>query len=224
MAARELTILHVNTERGWRGGERQTLWLAEGLAQAGHRVLIAARPSEPLARRADEAGISTITCTAGSELDLPAGLALRRCILRERVDIVHAHTGHAVALTAMGVWRTGARMIVTRRTGFPLHANPLTRWKYRRADAVIAISSRAARALMDGGIDRSVIEVIPSGVRLDRDTPPLSRHELGVRDGAPLVVMVGALTPEKDPLTFVRAVAAARRRSPALCADRKSVV
>jgi glycosyltransferase involved in cell wall biosynthesis len=33
-----------------------------------------------------------------------------------------------------------------------------------------------------------------------------------VRDGAPLVVMVGALTDVKDPITFVRAVAVAKRR------------
>ena len=34
-----LTVLHVNTELTWRGGEAQTLMLARGLEQRGHRFV-----------------------------------------------------------------------------------------------------------------------------------------------------------------------------------------
>ena len=217
-AAGPLTILHVNTERGWRGGERQTLWLARGLARAGHRSIVVARPGQPLAERSAEAGLETIFCAPGTELDLAAARWLRRCILGNQVDVVHAHTAHAVALGALATRRTPARMVVTRRTGFRLRSNPFTRWKYRRADAVIAISSRVKRSLVEGGVDPEIVVVIPDGVPLDRDVVPASRSELRVAEDAPLVVMVGALTAEKDPVTFVRAVASALRQVPALCA------
>ena len=216
MTPHPLTVLHVNTERGWRGGERQTLWLAEGLALAGHRCMLAARPEQPLACRAAAAGITVVPCAPTLELDVISGLTLRRSVLNERVDIVHAHTAHAVALAAMAVSRTPARMVVTRRAAFRLRSNPLTRWKYHRADAIIAISNRVERALVDGGIDRALIAVVPSGVKLDRHVRAASRAELGVSADAPLVVMVGALTAEKDPVTFVRAVAAASRQVPAM--------
>ncbi|MGH7718998.1 MAG: glycosyltransferase family 4 protein, partial [Gemmatimonadaceae bacterium] len=55
------------------------------------------------------------------------------------------------------------------------------------------------------------------GRRIDPPTPE-TLIALGVPPGAPLVVMVAALTAEKDPITFVRAVAEARRSVPALCA------
>lgn len=216
MTGRPLTILHVNTERGWRGGERQTLWLAQGLVHAGHRCMIAARPGEPLAERSAEAGLEPVLCAPLYEFDLAAARWLRRCILANGVHVVHAHTAHAVALAAMATRRTPARMVLTRRTGFRLRSNPFTRWKYGRADAVIAISKRVERSLVEGGMDPALIEVIPSGVPLDRDVTPASRAELGVRDDAPLVVMVGALTHEKDPITYVRAVAAAHNRVPLL--------
>jgi glycosyltransferase involved in cell wall biosynthesis len=212
MSSRSLTIMHINTERGWRGGERQTLWLAQGLARAGHRSLLVARPGQPLAERATEAGIELIPATPGSELDLAAARWIRRAILANGVDIVHAHTAHAVALAAMAARRTPARMVLTRRTAFRLRSNPFTRWKYRRAAAMIAISERVKAGLLEGGISEAAIEVISSGVPLDRVVRPASRAELGVPDDAPLVVMVGALTREKDPVTFVRAVAAARER------------
>lgn len=207
-----LTVMHINTERGWRGGERQTLWLAQGLARAGHRSLLVVRPGQPLAERAAEAGMEIIPSTPGSELDLAAARWIRRAILANGVQIVHAHTAHAVALAAMAARRTGARMVLTRRTGFALRSNPFTRWKYRRAAAMIAISERVKRVLVEGGMSAATIEVIPSGVPLDRVVAPASRAELGVPNDAPLVVMVGALTREKDPVTFARAVAAARER------------
>jgi glycosyltransferase involved in cell wall biosynthesis len=70
--------------------------------------------------------------------------------------------------------------------------------------------------LLEGGVDAALVEVIPDGTILDRDVEPVPRSTLGVADDAPLVVMVGALTPEKDPRTFVRAVTCALRKVPAL--------
>ena len=212
MSSRSLTVMHINTERGWRGGERQTLWLAQGLVRAGHRSLMVVRPGQPLADRAAEAGLDIIPSNPGSELDLAAARWIRRAILANGVDVVHAHTAHAVALAAMAARRTPARMVLTRRTVFRLRSNPFTRWKYRRAAAMIAISERVKEVLVEGGMSGANIEVIPSGVPSDRDVAPASRSELGVPEDAPLVVMVGALTREKDPVTFVRAVAAARER------------
>jgi glycosyltransferase involved in cell wall biosynthesis len=212
MTHRPLTVMHINTERGWRGGERQTLWLAHGLERAGHRSILVARPGQPLAKRAAKAGLEVIPSTPGSELDIAAARLIRRAILVNGVDIVHAHTAHAVALAAMASRRTPARMVLTRRTAFRLRGNPFTRWKYRRAAAMIAISRCVKGELVAGGMNEANIEVIPSGVPIDRHVIPASRAELGVPDDAPLVVMVGALTREKDPLTFVRGVAVARER------------
>ncbi len=212
MKHRPLTVMHINTERGWRGGERQTLWLARGLERLGHRSILVARPGQPLARRAEKAGLEIIPSTPGSELDIAAARWIRRAILVNGVDIVHAHTAHAVALAAMASRRTPARMVLTRRTAFRLRGNPFTRWKYRRAAAMIAISRRVKAELVAGGMNEANIEVIPSGVPIDRRVIPGPRAELGVPEDAPRVVMVGALTHEKDPLTFVRGVAAARER------------
>lgn len=217
MSARPLTVLHLNTERGWRGGERQALWLAERLARGGDRSLVAARPREPLADRAAAAGLPVVPCAPAGELDIAAALRLRRVVRRERVDIVHAHTGHAVALAALATLGTHARMVVTRRVDFRLRANPFTRWKYGRAAAIIAISRMVQRALEESGIAPSRIELVPSGVDLDRVIAPAAADTLatlGVPRGAPLVVMVAALVGHKDPLTFVRAMAEARARVP----------
>jgi glycosyltransferase involved in cell wall biosynthesis len=218
-AGAPLRVLHVDTERGWRGGQRQVLWLHEALARAGHRSLLAARPGEPLATRAAACGLPVVHSSPLMELDPAAAWGLRRVIRRQDIDIVHAHTAHAVALAALATLATSARVVITRRVIFPLRRNPGTRWKYARAAAVIAVSRAAGDALVAGGIPRSRITVVPSGIDLDRAMTPMGRTELralGVHDGAPLVVQVAQLGEDKDPLTFVRAVAVARRSVPAL--------
>lgn len=211
-------VLHIDTERGWRGGERQVLWLAEELAVAGHETALVARPGEPLAERARERAVRVIPCAPRMEFDLAAALAVRREIVRSGAGIVHAHTAHGVALAALATLHTPARVVVTRRVDFRLRRNLATRWKYRRAHAIIAISRAVATALVEGGIPRQRIAIIPDGIDLSRAIQPASRdtlQTLGVARG-PLVVQVAQLVPHKDPLNFVRAIAATRRETPEL--------
>jgi glycosyltransferase involved in cell wall biosynthesis len=132
---------------------------------------------------------------------------------------VHPQTSHAIGLAALATVGSRARLVIARRVTFPLRANVGTRWKYRRADAVIAVCRAAVPGLVERGVEPSRVAVIPSGVDLARRIVPASPETLagfGVPLGAPLVVMVAAIAPMKDPLTFVRAVAAARRDVPAL--------
>jgi glycosyltransferase involved in cell wall biosynthesis len=208
----------VDTERGWRGGERQALWLAEALARGGHRSVIVARPGEPLAERAGTAGLPVLLVAPRSELDPLAAARVRRAIRESKAEIVHAHTGHAVALAALATVGTRARMVVTRRVDFALRRNWGTRLKFSRAAAVIAISRAVADVLVRGGMDPARIEVVPSGIDLRRTFAPAAPDTLaalGVPAGAPLVVQVAQLVGHKDPCTFVRAFGAVRRAVPA---------
>lgn len=214
---RGLAVLHVDTERGWRGGERQALWLAKALAARGHASIVAGRPGEPLADRAAASGLTVERCSPRFEFDPLAVLALRAVIRERGAQIVHAHTGHAVALAALATIGTDAKMVLTRRVDFRLRSNFGSRWKYGRADAIIAISQAVAGALTASGIPEERITIIPSGIDLSRTFVPATTEALaalGVRTGAPLVVQVSQLVGHKDPLTFVRAIAVARAEVP----------
>ena len=214
-----MRILHIDTERGWRGGERQALWLAESLDRRGHSSIIVARADQPLARRASESGLEVESCAPRFEVDPAAVLGVRRRIRASRVDIVHAHTGHAVGLGALATLGTSAPLVVSRRVDFPLRGNFGTRWKYGRAAAIIAISRAVAEVLSRSGIERARLVVVPDGTdtrRVITPATPGTIESLGVRPGAPLVIQVAQLVPHKDPLNFVRAIAAARDQVPSL--------
>lgn len=212
-----MRILHIDTERGWRGGERQVLWLAGELARRGHTILLAARPGEPLALRASQKDIDVVPCVPAFEADPRAVLQLRRLVRRSRVDLVHAHTGHAAGLGALVTVGTNVPLVIARRVDFPLRHNAATRWKYGRADVMLAVSGAVSRILAAGGVDASRVVVVPDGTDVHRTIAPASAatlKSLGIEPGRPLAVQVAQLVGHKDPLTFVRAIAAAREHVP----------
>lgn len=214
-----LRILHIDTERGWRGGERQTLWLAAELARRGHTSFVAARSDEPLALRAAASGLRVMQCAPLFEGDPRAVLAVRKVIRRELIDVVHAHTAHAAGLGALATLGTPVPLVIARRVDFHLRANAGTRWKYGRAAAIVAVSRAVARILEGDGIPSERIVVVPDGTDVHRTIVPASTDvltALGVPLGAPLVVQVAQLVGHKDPLNFVRAVAVATARVPGM--------
>ncbi len=214
-----MRILHLDTERGWRGGERQAWWLAAELARRGHTSVIAARALQPLAERAREAGLPVVDCSPRFEGDPLRAYRARRAILRFEIDIVHAHTGHDVTLGAIAIAGTPARLVVSRRVDFRLRDNPGTRWKYSRASAVIAVSRAVSDVLTACGVPAGRVRVVADGVDVHRDVVPAPvavLAELGVPADAPVAVQVAALVGHKDPVNFVRAVVRARRDAPGL--------
>ena len=208
-----LRVLHVDTERGWRGGERQALWLARELQRRGHESIVAARRGEPLWRRAVEAGLETVPCEPFAEFDPFAAWRLRREIRRRGVDLIHAHPAHAIGLAALATAGLRVPFVAARRVDFRLRDNPATRWKYGRAAAIIAVSRAVGAVLEDCGVAKARVHVVSDGVDLHRTVERASAAtlgSLGVSPGAPLVVQVAQLVGHKDPLNFVRAMAHVR--------------
>lgn len=218
-ADRPLRILHLDTERGWRGGERQLLWLAGELQRQGHVCFVAARSGELLADRARRLGMPTVSCNPAGEADLIAAMRLRRMLRLLEVELIHAHTAHALALAALATMGRPIPVVAARRVDFPLRRNVATRWKYAHAAAVVAVSGAVRDVLVRGGLPPERVTVVHDGVDLGREISPASvgtLAALGVPAGAPLAVQVAQMVGHKDPVTFVRAVAAARRAVPTI--------
>ena len=208
-----MRVLHVDTQRGWRGGERQVLWLAKALQDLGVTSAIAARRGEPLAAAAREAGLETVELAPLFPVDPAAVLALRSAIQHGRFEVVHAHSANGHTLSALALAGLDTRLVVTRHVAFAPLRSPWSRWKYRRPDATVAISRAVRDVLVDHGLPAERVTLITEGTDTGRPANPVDAARLtslGIRPGLPLVVMVAALQPEKSPGTFLEALASAR--------------
>lgn len=194
-----MRILQINTERTWRGGERQTLLTALGMRDAGHDVELLAHGDGVLAARAAEQGLR-VHCASNSS-EFAFWLARQGC----RYDIVHAQTAQAATWTVLTKWLHRRPVVFTRRTNFPSGSKPwVTRMKWSRVDQMVAISEAAAVAPRGMGIDTLII---PSAV------PPVVADAMRVQtfieeqslQGLRVVGTASALSPEKDPVTLIRA-------------------
>lgn len=211
-ASAPLTVVHVSTQRGWRGGEQQALWLHERLAARGVRQRLVCAAGSELARRAARAGAEVIEAAGRGGLDPRFGRAVAGA---SAGALVHAHdpNAHAAAVVAAALFRAAAPVVVARRVTFPIGRGPLTRWKYDHpAIRRIVCGSRAIAEALRGSIRR------PERLRVVHDAIDPARFgaaprtgrlraELGVPAGVPLVGTVAALAPEKDPLTFAETAA-----------------
>ncbi|MHC5068546.1 MAG: glycosyltransferase, partial [Planctomycetota bacterium] len=109
-----VTVLSLNTERGWRGGENQVYLLQKGLAEAHPQIrsITACRIGEPLAERLLAEGLPCHPFACGGGFNLRAAWHLRRLIKRERVQVVHAHASHAHTLALLATWGLDVPVVV----------------------------------------------------------------------------------------------------------------
>ena len=188
---------------------------------AATRSIVAARAGEPLARARTRGRPRRRRLRAGQR----ARSASRRggCAARfapSDIDVVHAHTAHAVAVGGAGDARHRVPLVVARRVDFRLRDNVGTRLEVRarRGDRRRSrapsrrCSSRAASRRLGFASFPTVSTSIAASTPATRDV----LASLGVARGAPLVVQVAQLVGHKDPLNFVRAMARARERVPAV--------
>lgn len=207
-------VLHVDSGRDWRGGQRQVFLLAEGLRASGYEPLVVAPPGSPLLHRLRAAGLAAAGVRMRGEWDLPAARRIRRLATTWRPDIVHAHDARAHALALAALLARETPLVVTRRVTFAPSSAGL---KYgRRVARFIAISHAVRDAMVDGGIHPDRIAVVHSGVPIPTVTSARDwRAECGWPPDAVICGIVGAMSAEKG-VELLGDVA--RRMPPDACA------
>jgi glycosyltransferase involved in cell wall biosynthesis len=196
-----LRVLHLDSGREWRGGQRQVYLLARGQRELGHEPLVIAAPDAPLIRRLRSAGIAAAAVRMRGDWDLAAASRVRAVLRTWNADVIHAHDAraHAIALAAL-VGRRTLPLVVTRRVPFI----PRGRLKYgRRVGRFIAISGAVRDALVAGGVDPGRIDLVYSGVPQPSVTKPRDwRLECRWPGDSVVCGIVGAMTAEKGVATL----------------------
>ena len=238
MADRTLTIFHVDGEPGFRGGERQLLYLAAALRARGHANIVCCRPDGDLHRGARRQGFETLALPFRFEFDPVSARGLARAARGHAHPVVHAHTAHAAGIALLARWLGGPRTVAHRRVDFPLRM--FSRLKYGRMDRLVAVSNAIARQLERDGLPADRISVIhdtlpaspeewrwvgvetPTIAPVDAERRQRARQALaesfGLDPTRPWIGNLAALTPHKDHHTLISAVPILRRNHPeALC-------
>ena len=209
----KLSIVGVDPELGFAGGETQVLGLTIALAGAGHRAELICDPAGRLWERAIAAGIKCHPLHIRNAIDLAAGVKLRAILKRERYDVVHFHTSRAHSMAPLAR-SFGSTLIVTRRMDYRPNRVFAPFLFNRAVDGVIAISGGVADSLAAAGVDRRADHGRSKRRRLRPLLPPTAeeradaRRVLGISDGEILISSVGALEQRKGHRYLIEAIGA----------------
>ncbi len=220
-----LSILHTNFHRGWGGQPSRILMLSRGLAERGHRVVIAAPEGSVLSARAREAGLETFEEPRFlKSRHILSGIrdaaSLGRLLRSRHFDLMDAHGSQDLWASALARRISGRPLplVFTRHNTKEVADHFFNRVLYRReVDHLIVVSGSVLdryRSFLDrGDLSGERISVVHSSYREDRfhegvDGSAL-RRELCSGAGADdlLIGVIGRLVPDKGGIHFLRAAA-----------------
>ena len=118
-----MRILHLDTGRELRGGQRQVLLLMRALREQGVEQTLLARRGGPLLESAEAEGFDARPITLAAVFRRSGG-----------AGIVHCHDGRSHTLAAIGSRRP---FVVSRRVAFAVGRGWLDRWKYSDRKSVV---------------------------------------------------------------------------------------
>ena len=197
------TIVHVNTARGYRGGERQTELLIRGLASCNVRQALIARRRSPLVDRMRGLGVEVREVAGGlvSVTRATRGAAL-----------LHVHEGRSVYAAYLRSLLSGTPYVITRRVNNPIRDHWAAHKAYGRASYVAAVAPQVAEIVRayDADIPVGVVHSGSSGLPVDAATSAAIRARF---PGKFVVGHVGALDNAQKGQEFIIAVARELERS-----------
>lgn len=211
--------LIIDLGREFRGGQEQALLLARGLLARGHAPELVVVRDSLLARRAQQAGISTHGVNSRWRR-LDAARLIRHLVRERRVDIVHASEPHGLTSAWLARAHRSIPVVVSRRVELPLSSDPLSMARYRSAARIIPVSNFVKESVLASGFPSDRVETVLVGVevppRISQPARDAARGRFGASQGSICLANVAAFVPEKGHELLLRAAAELHAQFPQL--------
>lgn len=200
----DIRVLHIDSEKNWRGGQQQAAYLLERLHRMGFKTAMVCKPGSTMETYCQGKGLPCHAISMSGELDISAGYKIASLCRKEGYHILHLHSAHALAT---GLWAKlffkKLRLVAVRRVSVPIRNNRFSRFKYTtpRLDRIVCISKAIKSIMINDGLNPDKLSVIYSGVHLDKFKGIHDRNSVKQKYGIPethlVVGTIAALTKEK---------------------------
>ncbi|NQX82851.1 MAG: glycosyltransferase family 4 protein [Flavobacteriaceae bacterium] len=192
-----MNIAHLNTEKGWRGGENQVYMLHKGLVELGINSVVFCRKDAPLEDKLKEEKLPCVSLKFKSQFDLSSANKIAKECKKYKIDVLHLHSSHALMLGHMVKWFIpNIKLVLTRRVGIPLKNNVITNYKYRSTalDKIVCISKGVSDVLEQSKLVD--IEIIHSRIDIHKfeNSKAISKEKIGIPNDSFVLGIVGAFT------------------------------
>lgn len=204
------------TLEAFGGSERVVYDIATNLDKSQFQVLVISQRDGPIRNVYESANIGAIIVPQRSALDPIAVWRLRRILREQEVVLINAHHLGPFLHAFLATMGSRIRVVFTEHSVWQFEElkRPV-RWLLgillQHADAVVAVSKQlVAYYKREMPAIAGKVAMITNGIdlrRFDSDHSLLSKRDLGLPDGAPIVGIVANIRPEKNHKLLVRAFA-----------------
>jgi glycosyltransferase involved in cell wall biosynthesis len=197
------------------GGEQQVADIAVALRQRGYAVTVACSTGGMLSQMLAQQNVPVrilMNRLVKRRVSIGYALRLRALVREDRFHLVHAHLYASVAAAAIATRGMDVPLVVTEHSEAAWRgprARFISRWAYRRAARVIAVSRGIrGRLIAQDRVSPECVAVIPNAVALRTDdvTEPLTAIIPAAWREGPLIGVVARLQPEKGVHIFLEAI------------------
>lgn len=195
-----MKILFLDDERWDSGLTAYCLQAAALFSRNGHHVVVGVRPGSKPERQARADGLQTLAAATWPDII--------RAVRSEPWDVVNAHTGrtHTMAVLARLLTRGRFAVVRTRGDARPLGSRPLSGWRYRQTDGIVAVSDHIRRQYEEKfSFPDGCLTTIYPAVDVDGSPAPLPANVAGI---------LGRLDAVKGHTVFLEAAAKVVSRHP----------
>ena len=209
-----MRVLHLSSERSWRGGEQQIAYLIGESEKLGIENFVATRKNSAFEEYCENEQIPHISLGFKNELHIPTALGIKAYCKKNRIDIVHMHSSHSHALGVLShLMGNKAKLILSRKVDFPVKNNIASKFKfnYKGIAAIVCVSEAIKNILIPDIRRREILYVAHDGVSLDKfidsKNTEILHQEFKLGQQNKIVANISAVADHKDYFTFVDAAA-----------------
>lgn len=199
-----MKVLHINSEKSWRGGEQQMAYLIGELKKHGITSTICCRKNSMMSEYAKKHKLEQFNLSF-TGLKFFNALSLRSYVKKNNFDLIHTHTANAHTLAyyaTLAGMRT--KIIVSKRTDFPVKTP--AKFNSPNVVQVLCVSKKIEEITKRYLRDKSKVKTVYSGIDTSRfEVTQISlKKALGLDETETLIGNCSAIAPQKDYRTFVR--------------------
>ena len=198
-----MKVLHINSEKSWRGGEQQMIYLLETLSEEVESY-ICCRINSKVHDYVLKNEIPHLALKFKG-FKLIDSLRLKKFVLSEKINIIHTHTSNAHTLAYYAsIFGLVKPIIVSKRTDFPVRSP--YKFNHKNIKRILCVSEMIKKITQRNIINKDRAVTVYSGIdtnRFEGEQKSL-KNLLSLDDKKPLVGNTSAIAPHKDYYTFLR--------------------
>ena len=200
-----IKVLHIDTEKSWRGGQQQAAYLFQSMHDSGYQTALVCQPGSAFKKFCTDKILPFLSIRMNGEINFVAGFRIAQFCRKRKFDILHLHSAHALSI---GLWAkffyNELKLIAVRRVDFHIKKNRFSHFKYKNKylDKIVCISNGIKKVLLEDGITEDKLTTIHSGIDIHKfkNVKPTKdfKNKLGIPQNHILIGTVASIVGHKD--------------------------